>query len=101
MTEQTVTIFPARRSIIPGATARATRNALVRFTSSSSRHSASVNCSSGLRSVMPAFETSTSTRPSARDARGDRVLVGDVERRRDRALDLGRARLARLVPCGR
>ena len=57
--------LPARaRSIICGATARATRNALVRLTSSSSRHSASENCSSGLRSVMPALLTSTSTGPS-------------------------------------
>ncbi len=64
MTEQTVTILPRRRSIIPGATARATRNALVRFTSRSSRHSSSENCSRGLRSVMPALLTRTSTGPS-------------------------------------
>ena len=36
---------------------------------------------------MPALLTRTSTGPSASTARGDRGLVGHVERRRDRALD--------------
>ena len=48
-------ILPERRAIIRGATARATRNALVRFVSSTSRHCASVISASGARRWMPAL----------------------------------------------
>src|SRR5712691_13375184 len=63
--EQMLTILPRPRSIICGATARATRNALVTFAVITCSHSASENRSSEWRSWMPALLTRMSISPIA------------------------------------
>ena len=83
--EQMLMILPRRRAFIAGSSARVTRNGPSRFAAISARHSSGVNSSSGLRWFIAALLTRMSIGPDARstsrDARGDGIGVGDVERR--------------------
>src|SRR4051795_7283881 len=62
--DATLTILPRPRATIPRATARPTRNALVRLVSSTRRHASSGKSSSGDRCCTPALFTRMSSGPS-------------------------------------
>ena len=88
ITEQTLTILPLPRSIIAGATARATRKALVRLTSSSCRHLLELEVDEGPADCHPRVVDEDVDRAERLEAAADGGLVGDVERGGDGALDV-------------